>query len=132
MGEEISHKEYIGEVVKVSITARTTVDSMVIEDLEKPGEMELISTVKGLSNDKGTEVTVNFNSDEIENSGIFYTDSNGMMIEKRQLDYRPWNGLNNTGYEATSNYYPINAYVQIQDDRDKDEHKQMTIYNDRS
>lgn len=39
----------------------------------------------------GKEVIVTFQG-KIENNNIFYTDSNGLEMQKRQIDFRPsWN-----------------------------------------
>ena len=47
----------------------------------------------GLPNDNhGREVTVNWKSFDIKNAGVFYTDSNGLEMQERWLNYRPtWN-----------------------------------------
>lgn len=39
--------------------------------------------------DRGKEVTVNFWSQDIDNKDIFYTDSNGLQMEGRKLNFRP-------------------------------------------
>jgi hypothetical protein len=36
----------------------------------------------------GHEVTVNFFAKDIKNDGVFYTDSNGLEMQKRQLNKR--------------------------------------------
>ena len=83
----------------------------------------------GLPNDNhGREVTVNWKSFNIKNAGVFYTDSNGLEMQKRVLNYRPtWNF---TSFQyVTSNYYPVNSAISIIDERAK---LQMTVLNDRS
>jgi len=43
----------------------------------------------------GVEVTANFESHDIKNQDTFYTDSNGLEMQKRVLNYRPtwdWSG----------------------------------------
>lgn len=40
----------------------------------------------------GQEVTINFRSFDIDNNNTFYTDSNGLEMQERILNYRPtWN-----------------------------------------
>ncbi len=56
--------------------------------------------------DQGKEVTINFLSLDINNKDTFYTDSNGLEMQKRVLNYRPtwdWSGSQN----ITANYYPV-------------------------
>lgn len=48
----------------------------------------------GLPNDSNTgrEVTVNFEAKDFDNQNEFWTDSNGLAMQKRILNYRPtWN-----------------------------------------
>lgn len=76
------------------------------------------------------EVTVNFHSD-IKNDGEFWTDSNGMEMQKRNLNYRPsWNlTTKDGGLNITANMFPVNSAVSI---IDKQTNMQMTVMNDRS
>eukprot|EP00347_Sterkiella_histriomuscorum_P000869 403374211 len=78
-----------------------------------------------LSN-QGVEVTVVFWSD-IHNNNTFYTDSNGLEMQKRILNYRPTYELSNYTNNVTINYYPINTAIVIRDNKQN----QMTIMNDR-
>lgn len=42
--------------------------------------------------DIGFEVTINFDAFDLNNEDVFYTDSNGLEMQRRQLNYRPtWN-----------------------------------------
>lgn len=55
---------------------------------------------------QGTEVTINFRSFDIDNNKTFYTDSNGLEMQERILNYRPtwnWTGSQN----VSGNYYPV-------------------------
>lgn len=81
--------------------------------------------------DLGFEVTVNFHAPNINNDGVFYTDSNGLEMQKRILNYRPtWNlTLASGGSNITANYYPIQTAIAI---RDETTGMQMTVMNDRS
>lgn len=55
----------------------------------------------------GQEVTVNFFAYDLDNNSTFYTDSNGLEMQKRILNYRPtWNLT--THEPVSANYYPIN------------------------
>jgi len=62
------------------------------------------------------------------NFDTFYTDTNGLEMQKRILNYRPtWDLI--TEEITTANYYPINQAIAIQD-TSKD--IQLTVMNDRS
>ena len=64
----------------------------------------------------GHEVTVNFLAPELDNQGVFYTDSNGMAMQKRILNYRPtWNLDLTANQNITANYYPIGSAIAIRD-----------------
>lgn len=76
----------------------------------------------------GHEVTVNFLAPEINNDGIFYTDSSGLAMQKRVLNYRPtWDLELTAGQNITANYYPIANGIAI-----RDENWQLTVINDRA
>jgi hypothetical protein len=71
---------------------------------------------------------VNFLSFDIDNNNTFYTDSNGLEMQKRILNYRPtwdWSGKQN----ITANYYPVQTAIAI---RDTNQTLQMTVMNSRS
>ena len=56
----------------------------------------------------GHEVTVNFFAPNIQNKGVFYTDSNGLEMQKRILNFRPsWDLKTENSINITANYYPV-------------------------
>ncbi len=63
-------------------------------------------------------MTVNFYAPDINNAGVFYTDSNGLEMQKRVLNYRPtWDlTLKSGGLNITANYYPVQTAIAIQDE----------------
>jgi len=64
----------------------------------------------------GHEVTANFFAPEIQNNGVFYTDSNALEMQKRVLNFRPtWNLTTHDNLNITANYYPIQSAIAIQD-----------------
>lgn len=71
---------------------------------------------------------MNFLAPEIYNDGVFYTDSNGLAMQKRKLNYRPtWDLQLTANQNITANYYPINnAIAIIEDDW------QLTVMNSRA
>jgi len=56
--------------------------------------LDIFVKLYGLPNDLeiGREVTVNFEAKDFDNQDEFWTDSNGLAMQKRILNYRPtWN-----------------------------------------
>lgn len=76
----------------------------------------------------GYEVVPNFHISNFDNDKTFYTDSNGLEMQKRVQDYRPTWNLKTTE-KVTDNYYPINSAISITDVNSK---RRMTVMNDRS
>jgi hypothetical protein len=66
-----------------------------------------------LSN-QGQEVIIQFYTPDIDNNKTFYTDSNGLEMQERIIDYRPtWDFI---GFlNVTQNYYPVNSAIVIKD-----------------
>jgi len=56
---------------------------------------------------KGREVVAKWSFDGFDNEDIFYTDSNGLEMQKRVKDARPDFTLE-TKMKVSANYYPIN------------------------
>ena len=69
--------------------------------------------------------------DQFNQQGIFYTDANGRQTMKRIRDFRPSYDVENATLEepVSSNYYPINSAIYIQD---PDLNWQMTLVTDRA
>lgn len=66
----------------------------------------------------GEDVTVNFYSPDIKNNGVFFTDANGLEMQKRTLNERQEYGINIAeGMNITSNFYPVTSAVAIRDDK---------------
>jgi hypothetical protein len=62
----------------------------------------------------GHEVTVNFLAPSIDNQDLFFTDSNGLAMRERKLNYRPtWELELPKNQNISSNYYPINTAIAI-------------------
>lgn len=83
----------------------------------------------GLPGDKiGRDVIVTWKSFDIDNNKTFYTDSNGLEMQKRILNFKE--SYNFSTFEQISgNYYPINSAIAIVDSKSQ---LQMTVLNDRS
>ncbi len=76
----------------------------------------------------GREVTINWKSYDIKNNGTFWTDSNGLEMQKRVLNYRPDYNLSSQ-FNVTTNYYPVNSAISVVDPKSG---FKFTVLNDRS
>lgn len=78
---------------------------------------------------KGKDVTVNWRlGDEFDSNSTFWTDSNGLEMQERILNYRPtweYSGEQN----ISSNYYPVASAIAMRDTATK---RQVTVLNERS
>jgi len=77
----------------------------------------------------GYEVVPNFHVKNFENDKVFYTDSNGLEMQKRILNYRPTWVWDATSQPVSQNYYPINSALSL---KDASSQRQFTVMNDRS
>ena len=77
---------------------------------------------------QGQEVIVTFNFFDFDNNNTFYTDSNGLEMQKRILDQRPDWTLE-TNQHISANYYPINSAISM---IDPFRNLQVTVMNDRA
>ena len=79
----------------------------------------------------GYEVITEFKVSDFHNNGTFYTDSNGLEMQKRILNYRPtWDlqaNYNQSNENITANYYPVQSAISM-----KDGSRVFTVMNDRS
>jgi len=81
-----------------------------------------------MADDQGKDVTVNWRMLDFEANSTFWTDSNGLEMQERILNYRPswnWSGDQN----ISSNYYPVNSAIAM---RDSSTSRQVTVMNERS
>ena len=80
-----------------------------------PGfEIEAFVNSINVQDNIGKEVVLIIESPEINNNQEWYTDSNGLEMQKRVFNYRPtWNFT--TEQVAAGNYYPITSAIYIQD-----------------
>ena len=81
----------------------------------------------------GHEAVVQFHISDFDNNQTFYTDSNGLEMQKRILNYRPTWDLVATNYKdslenITANYYPINSAMSMKDVKSD---RVFTVMNDR-
>ena len=62
------------------------------------------------------DVTVNWKVQDLDNKGVFYTDSNGLYMVKREADAHI-KKYGNSSQRASSNYYPINTGIMVEDEK---------------
>jgi hypothetical protein len=81
---------------------------------------------------------LDFKSDMIgayDPSTTFWTDSNGLEMQNRTLNYRPtWDlqaNYNDSLENVTANYYPINSAIMAKQWKDGAYTRQFTVSNDR-
>jgi len=75
----------------------------------------------------GREVVARWSFLDFDNEDVFYTDSNGLEMQKRTLNSRPDFDLS-TDMKVSSNYYPVNQAIAMRNSANK----QVTIMNTRS
>ena len=80
---------------------------------------------------KGYEFVATFDALDFNNNQTFFTDSNGLEMQKRILNYRPtWDlqaNYNQSNENITANYYPVQSAISM-----KDGSRVFTVMNDRS
>jgi hypothetical protein len=86
----------------------------------------------------GYEVTATFDAIDFDNNKTFYTDSNGLAMQERILNYRSyynftaaWTDENHPNHNGnvSMNYYPINSAISL---KEVGSDRQFTVLNDRS
>lgn len=77
---------------------------------------------------QGQEVVQILTHSTIENNSVFYTDSNGLDMQKRTFGRQPTFDITPDKYDVIpSSYYPVNAAIYVQDQTTR-----MTVLTDRS
>jgi len=74
-------------------------------------EVEL-NGIPVMNDSQGKDVSVNFIADDFNSSNTFWTDSNGLEMQERILNYREsfqYTGQNN----VSGNYYPVTSGIAI-------------------
>lgn len=77
----------------------------------------------------GKEIISRFTIDDFNSDGVFYTDSNGRELIKRQRNKRYDYEYNSTLEPIASNYYPVTSKIVI---KDENQQLQVAVLNDRS
>lgn len=75
------------------------------------------------------DATINWRATSLDNKGIFYTDSNGLGMIRRQ-EKKVVDVIDSVKSNAPANYYPINSAI-FMEDTDIDDQLKMLVMNDR-
>ncbi|EDV97218.1 lysosomal alpha-mannosidase [Drosophila grimshawi] len=78
-----------------------------------------------IDDDQGREIVTRFTSG-VASKGVFYTDSNGREMIKREVNKREYFTPNMTE-SVSGNYYPVTARISIEDQQ-----KRIALLNDRA
>lgn len=113
-----SAQVFNGKVVtQVSLSSDEVIVNMRfdVKQTSVPGfELETFVNSINIQDNIGKEIVVIVESPEINNNRVFYTDANGLEMQKRILDYRPTFNFT-TDQHASGNYYPVTSAIYIQD-----------------
>jgi len=83
-------------------------------------EFEVLMLGIPVAQQQGQEVVAKWRVLDLEfkNDGTFYTDSNGLEMQKRVLNFRETYSLD-TDMKVSANYYPINSAISIKSSESK-------------
>ncbi|XP_016942050.3 lysosomal alpha-mannosidase [Drosophila suzukii] len=105
--------DYISQVIRIYETKNVV-------------EFEWLVGPVPVEQDFGTEVVTTFSS-EIASNGVFYTDSNGRELIRREKDKREDFDPELAVQPTSGNYYPITSRIALQDTN-----KRIAVLNDRA
>jgi lysosomal alpha-mannosidase len=77
----------------------------------------------------GKDIVLNFFTKDIDNKNAFFTDSNGLEMQKRELSYKDFSKA--TPSDISGSFYPISSAIVIRD-ADSKRFNQMTIMTSRT
>ena len=83
----------------------------------------------GVADGHGKDVVLNFFTKDVDNKGIFYTDSNGLEMQKRELSFKDIQKASPS--DISANFYPITSAIVIRD-ADTKRHNQMILMTSRT
>ncbi len=89
-------------------------DLRIYNDLSQGMELQTFVNSISVSDGQGKEVVLIVETPGINNQNTFYTDSMGMEMQKRVLNYRPTWDLQ-VVQPISCNYYPVQSTIFIQD-----------------
>ncbi|CAD8062927.1 unnamed protein product [Paramecium primaurelia] len=128
-GDYVKAYKFTGNMVKQIYIEKTAIKAWVT-NFDNDENIFYVDTFVDsiiLQDYKGQEVVIQFLTD-INNQQIFYTDSNGLTFQKRQVNHRDsWQMK--VLEPVSGNYYPVNGAIMI---KNQDEDQACAVINDRS
>jgi len=121
---------YIGKnLVQIHIeSSNVNTDIRIYNDLTLGLEVNTFVNSIPVADKQGKEIILLVNTPSINNNKTFYTDSMGMEMQKRILNYRPtWNA--SIDEPVSGNYYPIQSTIYIEDSTT---HERLAVLPDRA
>lgn len=111
-------------------TSENSVDVIVRLEKDKPYMQWDVKIGSVKTSLQGVEITANFWALDFDNENTFYTDSNGLEMQERILNFRSsYTFVSPINNNVTSNYYPIQTAIAARDTKKK---LQLTVMNSRS
>ena len=95
----------------------------------QPVEFEVELSEIPINDGKGKDVTVNWRLYHFNANNTFWTDSNGLEMQERKLNFNPGFDWNKDQQNISSNFYPVDSAIAI---RDAAKGMQATVINDRA
>lgn len=100
------------------------------ERFNKVVEFEVELSEVPIKDGWGKDVTVNWRMfDGFDANKTFYTDSNGLEMQERRLNWNPSFEWNHDKQNISGNFYPVDSAIAI---RDYSKLRQATVMNDRA
>ncbi|XP_017075078.2 lysosomal alpha-mannosidase [Drosophila eugracilis] len=126
--DDLEFTVYEGSLVKEVHQRQNDWISQVIRIYEGVNRVEFEWLVGPIPIDDklGSEFVTNFKSG-ISSNGVFYTDSNGRELMKREKDKREDFVSDLSRQPVSSNFYPVTSRIALQDDS-----KRLVLLNDRA
>ena len=115
---DLSNSYYVVNEISTNIYLKTEGTSLLITLYNNPFFIQTISVLNPISKNTITnsiDIILNIQSN-LQTNGEFYTDSNGIKMQKRS----------NVGNTIQNKIYPVGRAISIKDNK-----KKITIYNDR-
>jgi catechol 2,3-dioxygenase-like lactoylglutathione lyase family enzyme len=103
-------------------------DLRIYKDISTGLELQSFVDSIDISDSQGKEVVLVVNAPSIQNSNTFYTDSMGMELQQRIVNFRPTWDLKVT-QPIAGNYYPVQSTILI---NDTTTHESLAVIPDRS
>jgi len=102
-------------LIQIQINGKTVISNLrIYNDITNGIELQSFIDSISITDGAGKEVVLDINVPSINNNNIFYTDSMGMEMQKRVLNYRPTWDLK-VSQPVAGNYYPVQSTIAIQD-----------------